>query len=315
MLRLSSACALTAALLAGCGTDSEPTSPSPIGKGDGFGSAGLVLINEIAPNPDLDVNGDGSIDVGDEYIEVVNSGQQPMDLTGVAIRDAVGVRFQFPDGATLSANSAAVVIARRKNFDPPAGVDVYEAGVLGLNNTNDTVQLLRNGSVEENHGYNQGDSQDTWQRMPDGHPGGVFFPRAPTPGLRSDGTEFGANLLSDDSSRKVLDSLHDECPDTFCGGDFSYHFDVPTGATLTCAGDGTCTISGQATPFQGERWVPGSVSALSEADKVSVASNGSVRARLTGETERDSSVHDGEVLVDFACELSGDFFSARAVVD
>ncbi|HKP12376.1 MAG TPA: lamin tail domain-containing protein, partial [Blastocatellia bacterium] len=73
-----------------------------------------VGINEyLADPPDGtagDANGDGVRDSSDdEFIEVVNRTETPVNIGGYALRDTDAVRFTFPAGTMLPAGEAAVV--------------------------------------------------------------------------------------------------------------------------------------------------------------------------------------------------------------
>jgi phosphatidylserine/phosphatidylglycerophosphate/cardiolipin synthase-like enzyme len=49
-----------------------------------------VFINEVYPNPDIDINSDGEITQIDEFIEIFNSDPQDIDLSGYTISDNTG---------------------------------------------------------------------------------------------------------------------------------------------------------------------------------------------------------------------------------
>ncbi|GAH08913.1 unnamed protein product, partial [marine sediment metagenome] len=83
-------------------------------------AAGALFINEINPfvTPSLlpgeDANGDGTVDVSqDEFIEIVNFSNAPIDLSGYTITTSSGgfsaVRHTFDAGTVLDANQAIVV--------------------------------------------------------------------------------------------------------------------------------------------------------------------------------------------------------------
>src|SRR5215216_967323 len=77
-------------------------------------AAAMVVINEYLadPPPALagDANGDGTRDAAqDEFVELVNTGAAPLDISGFTIRDATGVRFTIPPGKIMPAGEAAVV--------------------------------------------------------------------------------------------------------------------------------------------------------------------------------------------------------------
>src|SRR5205085_3966618 len=91
-----------------------------------------VGINEyLADPPDGiagDANGDGVRDSSDdEFIEVVNRTNAPINVGGYALRDADAVRFTFPAGTIIPAGEAAVVFGGGH----PAG-EFGNAGANGL---------------------------------------------------------------------------------------------------------------------------------------------------------------------------------------
>ncbi|MCA9493393.1 MAG: lamin tail domain-containing protein, partial [Myxococcales bacterium] len=118
------------------------------------------VINEILADPGTtagDSNCDGTIDtVQDEFVEIVNTGPNAVDLSGWMINDAIGLKHTFPGGTNLAPGQAVVVWgggtpsmtssqpaigAWCKNL---AGVHVQTAssGSLALNNSGDTVSVF-----------------------------------------------------------------------------------------------------------------------------------------------------------------------------
>jgi hypothetical protein len=51
----------------------------------------LIAINEFLPRPGTDWNNDGVINTGDEYIELINHGVVPVNLSGYTLDDEVNV--------------------------------------------------------------------------------------------------------------------------------------------------------------------------------------------------------------------------------
>ncbi|MEP0549061.1 MAG: lamin tail domain-containing protein [Rhodothermales bacterium] len=105
-----------------------------------------VVINEFLADPagDLagDANGDGTRDgTEDEFVELVNRTDAPVDISGWTLSDAVGVRHTFPDGTVLAAQCGAVVFGGGSPMGIFGGMTVQTAGGLGLNNGGDTVTL------------------------------------------------------------------------------------------------------------------------------------------------------------------------------
>lgn len=184
-----------------------------------------LSINEILADPpgsaapDLqgDANRDGRRDGSeDEFIEIVNTSDQTVDISGLVISDSTQNRHTFADNTRLAAGAGIVVFGGgAPPFDDPvfggAVVVTASSPSLGLNNTDDVVTLkLRVGASDvviasQAYGGASGTSAVTDQsltRVPDarvGQPGGNFFahstaPHAASrrfsPGTRIDGTPF-----------------------------------------------------------------------------------------------------------------------------
>lgn len=121
-------------------------------------AAGDLVINEVMIADNLsDTNCDGSTkNNADEFIELVNSSQKTLDLTGVTIDDAaslagtLGPRHTFAAAAsgslTLAPGKAVVVWGA--GSPACAGVDdwfVASSGSLGLNDTGETITVRTGG--------------------------------------------------------------------------------------------------------------------------------------------------------------------------
>ncbi len=111
----------------------------------------VVLIHEIHadPHPSAgDANGDGTVSsTQDEFVELVNSTWDPVDVSGWTLSDGVGVRHKFANGSVIPGREAAVVFGGGSPtgaFGHAAAnglVFTASAGTLGLNNTGDTLTL------------------------------------------------------------------------------------------------------------------------------------------------------------------------------
>lgn len=104
----------------------------------------VILINEVLADPSAifgDANGDGVISITqDEFVELVNTGADPVSLAQWTLSDAVQVRHVFSAAAAIPAYSFFVVFGGGS----PAGfanAATASAGSLGLNNSGDTVTL------------------------------------------------------------------------------------------------------------------------------------------------------------------------------
>jgi hypothetical protein len=104
-------------------------------------SPAQVHLNEILADPGTDWNGDGTVDSKlDEWVEIINIGTTPVDLSTYRISDAAaGTTFRFALSGTLAPGAVKVyfgsdVVAWQ------AANSVSQLG-LSLNNSGDTVFL------------------------------------------------------------------------------------------------------------------------------------------------------------------------------
>jgi endonuclease/exonuclease/phosphatase family metal-dependent hydrolase len=170
----------------------------------GLPPSGWVL-NEIHadPHPELgDANGDGRIDAGDEFIEIVNAMGVEADMAGFSLADRVQVRHVFPWGSSVPAGCAMVVFGKEPILVELGGARAQAAttGGLSLNNSGDTITLAdRAGEVvaQVSWGRAGGDDQsltldvDVTGAVHVRHSlaagsGGALF----SPGRRVDGSSF-----------------------------------------------------------------------------------------------------------------------------
>jgi hypothetical protein len=104
-----------------------------------------VVLNEIMADPASDWSpSDGNEEyhsVQDEWVEIVNAGTTPVDITGWRLRDAVSDsswRYEF--AGVLHPGSVAVVYGNESYaWEDTAG---YARQGLSLNNSGDTVTLV-----------------------------------------------------------------------------------------------------------------------------------------------------------------------------
>ncbi len=157
-----------------------------------------VIINEVLADPANDetgdVNGDGWYDKDeDEFIELVNTSNRVIDLSGWTVADGTTVRFTFPEGVTLKKKGAAVVFG---GGDTAWLLFVSDEG-LRLSNAGDTVVLrTAEGEVVDRMVYGKEADQDrSLVRATDGDPDAEFVlhpgtEESATPGWRTDGYLF-----------------------------------------------------------------------------------------------------------------------------
>jgi hypothetical protein len=159
------------------------------------GSNSPVVLNEILadPPPDLagDANGDGvrgSAD--DEFVELVNRGEAPVDLSGWELHDATALRHEFVVGPVIGPGEMFVVFGGGTPTGIPSPATVASTGGLSLNNSADTVSLKGpDGVARDVHVYgSEANTDQSLIRVPDGdgdwtRPFDVDFPWAFSPGL------------------------------------------------------------------------------------------------------------------------------------
>jgi len=115
-----------------------------------------LLINEVLYDPSNaglvgDANGDGIYNQSqDEFIELVNSGNASINLSGYTISDVVKVgglktiRFTFPDSSFLAAGKSLVVFGGGTPTGTFGGSQVYlaqDAGGLNMNNSGESIYV------------------------------------------------------------------------------------------------------------------------------------------------------------------------------
>jgi hypothetical protein len=110
-----------------------------------------LIINEIHADPAGDLTGDANGDgirgaYDDEFLEIVNTTDAAIDLSGWTITDAVEVRHIFPISSTIPAGCAIVIFGGGTPTGDFGGavVQVASNGPLQLNNDDDTVSLFDN---------------------------------------------------------------------------------------------------------------------------------------------------------------------------
>lgn len=119
----------------------------------------LVKLNEILadPPPDLegDANRDGERDASDdEFIEILNCGAAPVDISGWALRDGSSVRHVFDDGIVVNPGEFVTVFGGGSPTGFSGKVYTASTGGLGLANTGDNISLLdAGGMLVDFHSY------------------------------------------------------------------------------------------------------------------------------------------------------------------
>ncbi|HKP86015.1 MAG TPA: lamin tail domain-containing protein, partial [Blastocatellia bacterium] len=124
-----------------------------------------LVINEYLadppPAPNGDANGDGTRDATqDEFVELVNTGATPLDISGFTISDATSTRFTIPSNKVIPPGEAAVVFGGGTptgSFGNAAAnglVFAIGGAGLSLNNGADSIIIKDNFGVEAvRHNY------------------------------------------------------------------------------------------------------------------------------------------------------------------
>ncbi len=130
--------------------------------------ASSVVINEFLAHPRADWNGDGKIDSGDEFIEIINLGSQAISLSGWSLDDQEGDSAPFAIGNII--------------IEPKSRLAFFNSETaIFLGNGGDSVRLFKpGGSISDAFTYGLIRIPDqSWCRLPDGD--GVWtFGCAPT---------------------------------------------------------------------------------------------------------------------------------------
>jgi hypothetical protein len=127
-------------------------------------TAALAVNEYLAdppPGPAGDANEDGTRDATqDEFVELVNTGAAPLDISGYTISDATTVRFTVPSGRIIPPGEAAVVfgggIPTGSFGNAGANGLVFAIGGAGLslNNGGDSIIIKDNlGAEAARHDY------------------------------------------------------------------------------------------------------------------------------------------------------------------
>jgi hypothetical protein len=129
-----------------------------------------VVLNEILPHPRSDWNGDGTANVGDEYIEIINVSTVAVSVANWRLDTGIGSPKTFTLPAiTLQPRQIAFF------FSSQTGLSISSGG--------DTVRLLKSsGLIADAYTYPAVDRADrTWCRQPDGN-GKWGYVCLPSPG-------------------------------------------------------------------------------------------------------------------------------------
>ena len=161
-----------------------------------------AILNEVFASPKTeggDANGDGVASSGDdEFVEIVNTTNKVVDLTGWQIADTYMTRFAFPGGTKLDPGQAVLVFGggEQTAFSSFGNVGVFVSGnKLGLNNSGDRVTLTdKMDTVVDEMSYgSEGGKGVSIVRATDGDPNAAWVlttSGSHSAGLRNDGSSF-----------------------------------------------------------------------------------------------------------------------------
>ena len=168
------------------------------------------LLNEVHYDPATpitgDANGDGIREAqGDEFIELFNSAENSLDLSGYTVSDAFTIRHTFPSGTIIPSNGILVLFGGGTPTGDFGGALVQTANGfenrLNLNNSGDSV-LIHDQDGEVILSYNSADTSinhgadQSVTRFPDLFGDFVLHTEANSngalysPGTRTDGSSF-----------------------------------------------------------------------------------------------------------------------------
>ncbi|WP_157976210.1 lamin tail domain-containing protein [Lewinella sp. IMCC34191] len=159
-----------------------------------------VVINEVMAAPAHDVNGDGVVDPGDEFVEIYNAGQLPYDLSGHTVHDGSnsGARFTFPAGSELAPAESFVVFAAPpdESILPEVCHVGTASGFLGLNDDTAESVILRNadGKVVAQADFDDAPEGESLTLYPDGNLAGGYHPHTSVDGEPASACAASVNL-------------------------------------------------------------------------------------------------------------------------
>ncbi len=131
-----------------------------------------VLINEMLANPATDWNGNGEVGgMDDEFIELYNSGNESLDVSGYVLKDTV---FRSTPGEYTLANGTVI------GPEEFLVIFVSKSGVF-QGNDGDAIKLYDpSGDLVDEKEYNTTTEDVSFARIPDGGEWGNST--APSPG-------------------------------------------------------------------------------------------------------------------------------------
>jgi hypothetical protein len=152
---------------------------------------GVVVINEFLPHPRTDWNDDGTANTGDEFIELINMGTDPVSLKDWKLDDANdGSNPYILPSMSLLPRQIAIF------YQIQTGISLSDGG--------DSVRLFKpNGAMVDSLIYPVVAAADqTWCRLPDGT-GTWAFACRPTPGRLNTRIETENEAIDSESNQET----------------------------------------------------------------------------------------------------------------
>lgn len=189
----------------------EPVEPGPVDPGSPADAGAVVVADAGAPvatpdagQPLLVINevlaNEPGTDAAGEFVELVNAGTAPMDLSGWVVADGAANRHFFPAGMVLPAGGVVVIFGAEAGI--PDGLTQAVAastGTLGLSNSSDSIKLRdRSGRVVQSVAIPGLSDGVSWVRKVEGSLESAWEAHttssllSSSPGVRRDGTPFAA---------------------------------------------------------------------------------------------------------------------------
>ncbi len=166
----------------------------------------LVAINEFVPRPGTDWNSDGVVDVGDEYIELLNHGVVDVNLSGYRLDDEANIGSSpYPLPSRILKPGERIVFYGK------------ETGLL-LSDGGDGVRLLKpNGQLMDAYNYSVVQFPDqSFCRLPDNGGADDWNTNCyPTPGLKNSLSGTSLRPPTETDVDKPLCPIADTLPEDF----------------------------------------------------------------------------------------------------
>ena len=206
---------------------SDGTSNDNDGDGvpDECGNSGLV-INEFGYRVPEDFDGNGDGEAGDfsdeEYIEILNTTNDPIDIGNWSISDGFGVRHIFETGTFVPANCGVLIFGGGEPSGALGGMQAFIAssGGLGLNNGGDSIVLADASGISQDqftYGSETGEFRG-FSRSPDGTGDFIYIggedASLATIGLDNSGGFFAGCTSGGDTDGDGIPDDIDNCPNT-----------------------------------------------------------------------------------------------------